>query len=207
MVTGRAARWRCHMWRSERPVGVNSTTTRKKRAEKVSSPEAVHIKEYYVSKIFYTDVFLFYCKKVLKHQDRKKYVPVWGERSVSCVPSVLSLPSIRPSSKTWRSWVSFPCCRVNNNNYLTTFRDWAKCFNCCGINTQTHISVNVPQTSKETHTNCLRDERRFVVLFFYGWPFTEVCSWMFHATNEQDTFQLLLLNIAVICFIPRKYPV
>lgn len=34
MVTGRAARWRCHMWSSERPVGVNSTTTRKKRAEK-----------------------------------------------------------------------------------------------------------------------------------------------------------------------------
>ena len=41
MVTGRAARWRCHMWSSERPVGVNSTTTRKKRAEKDGSLEAV----------------------------------------------------------------------------------------------------------------------------------------------------------------------
>ena len=40
MVTGRAARWRCHIWRSERPVGVNSTTTRKKRAEKAGSLEA-----------------------------------------------------------------------------------------------------------------------------------------------------------------------
>lgn len=55
MVTGRAARWRCHMWRSERPVGVNSTTTRKKRAEKVGSLEAAQVIEYYVNKIFYRD--------------------------------------------------------------------------------------------------------------------------------------------------------
>lgn len=40
MVTGRAARWRCHMWRSERPAGVTSITTRKKRAEKIGLPEA-----------------------------------------------------------------------------------------------------------------------------------------------------------------------
>lgn len=40
IVTGRAARWRCHMWSSERPVGLNSTTTRKKRAEKAGLLEA-----------------------------------------------------------------------------------------------------------------------------------------------------------------------
>lgn len=40
MVIGWAARWRCHMWRSERPVGVNSTTTRKNRAEKAALLEA-----------------------------------------------------------------------------------------------------------------------------------------------------------------------
>lgn len=40
-MTGRAARWRCHMWRSERLVGVTSITTRKKRAEKVVLPGVV----------------------------------------------------------------------------------------------------------------------------------------------------------------------
>lgn len=40
MVTFRAARWRCHMCRKERPVRVSSTTTRKNRAEKVGWSEA-----------------------------------------------------------------------------------------------------------------------------------------------------------------------
>lgn len=44
IMTGRAARWRCHMWRSERLAGVTSITTRKKRAEKVVLPE-VRIQE------------------------------------------------------------------------------------------------------------------------------------------------------------------
>lgn len=74
---------------------------------------------------------------------------MWGESGVSCVLSVFSLPRIRSSSKTCRSWVSFPCCREQQqllSNYIRCGH-WTTCLIYCGVRTQTHWHTRLTHTS------------------------------------------------------------
>lgn len=102
MVTGRAARWRCHMWRSERPAGVTSITTRKKRAEKVVLPEAVECKKR-KKKICWRCAFDLHGVSNIMKDLCKTLIPFCGELGVSGALSLFSLPRIKCSSNTCRS--------------------------------------------------------------------------------------------------------
>lgn len=90
------------MWRSERPAGVTSITTRKKRAEKVVLPEAVECKKRKREKkkngwcmhIGLSNITQDLCKTL---------IPFCGEVGVSGVLSLFSLPRIKCSSNTCRS--------------------------------------------------------------------------------------------------------
>lgn len=108
-------------------------------------------------------------------------IPVWGESGVSCVFSVLSLPRIRFSSKTCRSWVSFPCCiekQQPSSNYIRC-RTTSTVEPICKHTDTDASSINLTQTL--AHTGKLPEGMRegFLCtsfLLYHGWPFTETTA-------------------------------
>lgn len=57
-------------------------------------------------------------------------IPGWAVLEVSSKSSVLSVPKIRSSSKTCRSWVSFPCC-IKNRTFIIVHQQISKLWWIC----------------------------------------------------------------------------
>lgn len=181
MVTGLAARWRCHICRRDWPLGVNSTTTRKKLAAKVG---------------------LFWAAGSTKNINtlhpeirtcclKKKKIPViyyllfipeqCDESVISCQLSGLSLPSIRSSSKTCRSCVSFPCWRGQKQPFK--HRHLMSGFICCAADPHGHIMC---YCSIHINTKRLQYTQGILLLFFFMVDLSQrikVYDWLSDATK------------------------